>query len=191
MRMATTSKISVAPGLLQEAKLCFQRKLKLCNQHTVRPKISFSIFTKPHYLTSVPQPTPSMTKGQRVFHCMAGKGKKKQIAGTVIATMSGFFLLVQLIYKGKTNRCVPKGIAFPEKFNLTFTPNHLSNEDKVIEHLEKIVFPFVSEKREELSLPGNQKAVLIFDVFKLRREDGACSPPYSRQQPCFCPSKLN
>ena len=115
---------------------------------------------------SVPQPTPYMTKGDRVFHCMVGKGKKKQITGAFTATMSECFLLMNLIYKGKTYRFLPKGIAFPENFKLTFTPNHLSNEVTVIEHLEKIGFPFISEIRKELSLPDNQKTVLIFNVFK-------------------------
>ena len=41
-----------------------------------------------------------------------------------------------------------------------------SNEDKVLEHLEKVVFPFIVEKRKDLSLPDEQKAILVFDVFK-------------------------
>ena len=80
--------------------------------------------------------------------------------------MSGLILPMQLIYEGKTHRSLTKGITFPENFNLNFTANHLSNEDKVIEYLEMIVFLFISEKRNELSLPDNQKAVLIFDIFK-------------------------
>ena len=97
---------------------------------------------------------------------LVGKGKKKQVTGTFTVTMSGLFLPMQLIYEGKSPRCFPQGITFPENFNLTFTPNHWSNEDKVIELLEKVVFPFVVEKRKELSLPDEQKAILVFDVFK-------------------------
>lgn len=97
---------------------------------------------------------------------LVGQGKKKQITGTFTVTMSGLFLPMKLIYEGKSPRCLPQGITFPGNFNLTFTPNHLSNEDKVIEHLEKVVFPFVVEKRKELSLPDEQKAILVFDVFK-------------------------
>ena len=73
---------------------------------------------------------------------------------------------MQLIYEGKIPRCLPQGISFPDNFNLTFTPNHWSNEDKVIEHLEKVVFLFIVEKRKELSLPDERKAILVFDVFK-------------------------
>ena len=72
---------------------------------------------------------------------------------------------MQLIYEGKTPRCLPQGTEFPNDFNLTYAANHWCNEAKVIEHLEKIVFPFIVKKREELKLPENQKAILIFDVF--------------------------
>ena len=104
---------------------------------------------------SVPQVTPSIKMGKRVCH-LCEKGKKKQVTETFTVTMSGRFLPMQLIYEGKSPRCLPQGITFPENFNLTFTPNHWSNEDKVIEHLEKVVFPFVVEKRKELSLPDEQ-----------------------------------
>ena len=45
-----------------------------------------------------------------------GKGKSKQITGTFSCTKSGIFLPMQLIYQGKTNRCHPTGIEFPEGF---------------------------------------------------------------------------
>ena len=44
--------------------------------------------------------------------------------------------------------------------------NHWSNEEKAIEHIEKIVVPYVEKVREELNLETNQKALLIFDVFR-------------------------
>ena len=106
-----------------------------------------------------------------------GKGKKKEITGTFTVTMSGLFLPMQLIYEGKSLRCLLQGITFPENFNLTFTPNHWSNKDKVIEHLEKAVFPFVVEKRKELSLPDEQKAILVFDKFKGQKTEHTYSWP--------------
>ena len=50
---------------------------------------------------------------------LVGKGKKKQITGTFTVTISGLFLPMQLIYEGKTQRCLPQGISFPDNFNLT------------------------------------------------------------------------
>ena len=49
---------------------------------------------------------------------------------------------------------------------MTSTPNHWSNKDKVIEYLEKVVFPFIVDKCKERSLRDEQKAILVFDVFK-------------------------
>lgn len=75
---------------------------------------------------------------------LVGKGKKKQITGMFTVTMSGLFFAMQLIHEGKTPQCLPQGISFPDNFNLTFTPNHWSIEDKVIEHLEKVFFSVYS-----------------------------------------------
>ena len=36
----------------------------------------------------------------------------------------------------------------------------------VIEHLKKIIFPYLKKKRESLKLKSDAKALLIFDVFK-------------------------
>ena len=74
---------------------------------------------------------------------------------------------MQLIYQGKTNRCHPAGIEFPEGFNITHAKNHWSNEAKVIEHLESIIFPFATSKRAKLDLEEEQKHMLIFDGFKV------------------------
>ena len=65
-----------------------------------------------------------------------GKGKSKQIAGTLSCTKSGIFLPMQLIYQGKTNRSHPTGIKFLEGSNIIHAKNHWTNEHKVIEHLE-------------------------------------------------------
>ena len=58
----------------------------------------------------------------------------------------------------------PTGTEFPEGLDITHTKNHWSNEDKVIEHLESIVFLFAKSKRAEFDLEDEQKCMLIFDV---------------------------
>ena len=77
----------------------------------------------------------------------------KQITGTFAVSKYGLFLPMQIIYEGKTTRCLPKNVEFPEGFNVTFTPNHWSNEEKVIEYLNEIISPYCKAKREELDLP--------------------------------------
>ena len=79
--------------------------------------------------------------------------------------MSGSFLATQLIYKETNNRYLLKGINFPADFDVTCTANHWSNESKAVPDLEEIVFPYFEKKKKE-NFPLDQKAMLLFDVFK-------------------------
>ena len=80
------------------------------------------------------------------------------------AALSGELLPLQLIYQGKTSACLPRYV-FPKDWNVTFTANHWSNEQKTKEYIENIILPYVSKKREEHGQP-NQTALVIFDEFK-------------------------
>ena len=163
--MGTTAKIPVAPGLLKEEKLKFQRDIKtLQQQYDIPDELILNYDQTPLSYVCAPNHTLH-TRGEANIP-LIGKGKKKQITGTFTVTKSGDFLPMQIIYQGKTIRCHPQGVVFPEGFNITHTPNHWSNEEKSIELLEEIVFPYLSRKRAELNLPDDQKALLIFDVFK-------------------------
>ena len=72
---------------------------------------------------------------------------------------------MQLIYEGKTPRCLPKDVEFPKEFDVTFTPNHWSNEEKSKQLLDNVIFPYLKKKKYDLGLPGDQKSLLIYDVF--------------------------
>ena len=96
---------------------------------------------------------------------LQGKGKKKQSTGTFAVSMTGDFLPMQLMYDGKTPRCLPKDVEFPKEFDVTFTLNHWSNEKKSKQLLDNVIFPYLKKKEHDLGLPGDQKSLLIYDVF--------------------------
>ena len=96
---------------------------------------------------------------------ITGISDKHQITAVFCGTMAGEFLPPQLIYQGKTTACLPQH-NFPSDWHVTFTPNHWSNEVKVIEYIKKIIIPFVEQKRKDLKLPPDQPALALFDVFK-------------------------
>ena len=96
---------------------------------------------------------------------IAGSGDKRQITALLCGTMAGEFLAPQLIYQGKTSACLPKH-KFPSDWHITCTPNHWSNESKMIEYIKLIIIPYVEQKRKELKLSKNQAALALFDVFK-------------------------
>ena len=96
---------------------------------------------------------------------VTGSEDKRQITATFGATMDGDFLPLQLIYAGKTNRCLPK-IAFLADWHVTYTENHWSNEVVMIDYLNKILFPYIAQKKQQLQLNTNHPSLVIFDRFR-------------------------
>ena len=94
---------------------------------------------------------------------VAGLGDKQQVTVTFAASLDGTFLLMQILYKGKTNRAYPKYV-FPDGFDIYHTRNHWANEETCFHFLEKIIFPFIKKTRKELEAPS-QKALIIMDCF--------------------------
>ena len=88
-----------------------------------------------------------------------------KITGTFTVSVTGDVLPMQLIYEGKTPRCLPKDIEFPKEFDVTFPPNHWSNEEKSKQLLGNVIFPHLKKNKHNLGLPGDQKSLLIYDVF--------------------------
>ena len=93
------------------------------------------------------------------------KDDKRQITAVFCGSMTGDFLPLQLIYEGKTNRCLPQ-FDFPSAWHVTHSDNHWSNEITMKQYFEKIILPYVNEKRKELQLSSDHPALLIFDNFK-------------------------
>jgi len=101
---------------------------------------------------------------------IVGKEDKRQITAVLGCSMSGDILPFQLIYEGKTSRCLPNYV-FPEGFDITCNVTHWSNETTMLRYLEKIVFPYVSQKQEKLGFSLDFPALLLFDNFS-----GQCTP---------------
>jgi len=81
--------------------------------------------------------------------------------------MSGDFLPPQLVYQGKTNRYLPQ-YTFPSSWDITFTENHWCNEQTTHRYVINILLPYLTQKKMELNLVADQRALLIFDDFKVQ-----------------------
>ena len=92
---------------------------------------------------------------------IAGKDDKRQIMAVFAGSMGGEFLLQQLVYEGKTTRCLPH-YTFPSRWHVTYSANHWSNEDTMNEYLEHIILPYIRNKRAQLKLADNYPALLTF-----------------------------
>ena len=112
-------------------------------------------------------PSSSWTMAEEGSKCvdLAGIDDKCQITAVLTVTLDGNFLPVQLVYQGKTSACLPC-TKIPSGWHLTYTHNHWSTEETTKDHIEKIILPYLTEKKTELKLKSDQHALCIFDNFK-------------------------
>lgn len=95
-----------------------------------------------------------------------GIDDKRQIMAVFACSMAGKFLPLQLIYQGSTQKCLTKGVSFPDDWHLTYTSNHWSNEKTSIEYVKSIILTYVNNTRSQLGLGATYPALVLFDVFK-------------------------
>ena len=82
--------------------------------------------------------------------------------------MLGDFLPLQLIYKGKTDRCHPKFL-FPDNWDITHARKHWSTEETICQYIEKITIPYFERIRGDV---GSDKAALVItDNFKGQKNE--------------------
>ena len=94
-----------------------------------------------------------------------GKDDKRQLTAVLAGSLTGDLLPPQIIYQGKTPRCLPKH-SFPEKWHITYSINHWSNEDTMKEYVDNVLLQYITEKRQSLGLAIDCPALVIFDNFK-------------------------
>ena len=99
---------------------------------------------------------------------------KRQITAVVGCSLSGKLLPPQLLYEGKTDRCHPS-VSFPTDWDIFHTETHWSNSASVIRYIDNVLLPYFEKQKELLNLPGEQKSLLIFDVFRAHRTDDVLS----------------
>lgn len=66
-----------------------------------------------------------------------GLDDKQQITAVFAATISGGFLVPQLVYKGTTQACLPT-VKFPDSWHITYTHNHWCNETTIKLYIESL-----------------------------------------------------
>jgi len=126
----TTANIPIAPVLLNEIKLDFQRKYRNF-KHGMQFQKNSGILTK-HFSPMFAQESEPIThKAFLMFHLLVTGRKCKLLVLSLSPYQASFYRCpMQLIYQGTTDRCLPKGVEFPDDWNATCTANHWSNEEK-------------------------------------------------------------
>ena len=86
---------------------------------------------------------------------------------TSVRSLRDDFLLIQLVYQGKTTKCLPS-FDFPPSWDITFSDNHWSNEQTMLSYFEIVIFPYLQMKKAELQLKPDHPALLLYN-FKVQK----------------------
>lgn len=102
---------------------------------------------------------------------VVGKEDKREITVLLSGTATGDLLPPQVIYQGKTVGCCAK-ITFPDGWNVTHSETHWSNQSTMLEFIDTVLVPYVSQTHEQLEFASDHPALAIFDVFQAH----SCEP---------------
>ena len=165
----TTSKVAPPALLLEEEKFSFQQDIvQAVHDHNIPKRLVFNpdqtplLYVSPGKYTFAP-------KGSKHVP-IKGQDDKRQITATFAVNDAGEFMPMQLIYKGKTKRSLPKH-HFPDGFNVTYSENHWSNMEKSLEFFNEVIFPQIERIKQEENLPSEQVSLVLMDNFKGQDND--------------------
>jgi hypothetical protein len=100
-----------------------------------------------------------------------GADDKRQITAVVSSTPAGNFLPLQLIFQGKTVDCEPDPTkeSIRNKFHLTHSENHWSNQETMKQFIQHIIHPYILSVIEKQNLKEEQKAILLLDCWSVHK----------------------
>ena len=102
---------------------------------------------------------------------IAGETDKRCITLTVTESMSGQLLPLQVIYKGKTERCLPPKARDDKKCRFSYNEKHWSNNKETLRLIDGILLPYTEKTKKDLNLPNDQNSLLIWDAFTGQNTD--------------------
>ena len=129
-RKGATGQIEPSQQFLLEEKLTFQKKIYGAIFYHDIPKELIVILDQTPLSYVSPGKYTFEVKGVETVS-IKGIDVKRQITATFAISMSCEFFPIQVIYKGKTTRRLPK-YTIPENFDIAFSENHWSNTEKAI-----------------------------------------------------------
>ena len=163
-KKGTTGKTEPSDGFLAEEKFTFQRAISTAVLENDIPRdLIINLDQTPLGYVSPGKYTFCMRGSENVP--IKGMDDKRQITATFAVSATGEFLPIQVIYQGKTKRCLPK-FRFPKGFHVTYTPNHWSNLEKCLDFFKNIIFPYLKKVKQQLGYPDEQWSLVTMDCFR-------------------------
>lgn len=95
-----------------------------------------------------------------------GGGDKRQITAVPVVTAAGQMIGIQLIFGGTTVKCHPIGAA-PQGLHYDHSKSHWSTLATMKNLITRVIRLYVDQKKKELRLPPQAKALINLDVWKV------------------------
>ncbi len=102
---------------------------------------------------------------------ITGLDDKRMITVLLCYALSLDMLPPKAIYQGTTPKCHPKGVEFPEGWNITHSKNHWSTVDTMKEYFDKVLLPYFKRIKAARNLPEAQQSLVIFDCYKVHQTE--------------------
>ena len=139
--MQTTGKAEIPEAARKEVELLYLHNIvTIVKKYEIPHSLIMNLDQIP--IKYIPIMNQSMAKQNYKSVSIAGLSDKRSITGTFTITLNGHFLLMQLIYGGKTKQTLPS-FKFPDGFLLSCNPKHFSNVVESIKLINEIIIPYV------------------------------------------------
>jgi hypothetical protein len=102
-----------------------------------------------------------------------GAEDKRQITACIASSLSGDLLPLQLIFQGKTARCLPE-ITIDAKAahaHLTFSDNHWSSQTTMQQWIEEVLMPYADSSIKKHRLSSSAHITLVLDVWAIHKSE--------------------
>lgn len=104
---------------------------------------------------------------------VVGAEDKRQITVCIASSLDGELLPPQLIFQGKTHRCLPARTpeAIVSHVHLTFSENHWSNQTTMKQYIDEIIMPYAGRCIELHRLAADANMILVLDVWAVHKSE--------------------
>ena len=169
-RRKTSTKVDIPTAARKDIKYLFLYEIiSRVEQYVILDLLIIKFDQTPLKLVQCGNSTRAKKNNSNVT--IVGALGKRPITATFTITLSGEFLMMQLVPTQSL-----QSYQFPVAFSLSMNEKHFSNSKESVKFLNEIIVPYAKKMRKSKGLGKKQMALVIMDVFTGRMtSDVSCS----------------
>lgn len=169
---ACTSEASKLPMDWEEQGIVMAKRVAATmGRHDIHPSLVINMDQTGVHLV----PAASWTYAARGEKTVAiiGAEDKRQITACIASSLHGDMLPLQLIFAGKTARCLPDATDASKaaRMHLTFSDNHWSSLGTMKQWVSELLLPYRERCIEQFQLRSDAHVLLLLDVWAVHKSE--------------------